>query len=369
MIAFFCRTPIQVFRAVQLKMEWFSDTVCDIYVFDSFTSSESIYHSLKNKNIFLNCYHIIDQSYMKEGKCAEIKALFARSSFKKLLEINYYDEIYLFNVYGICNTLIYNVLIKNNGSMIVNLVEDGPALYYFEPYNPNLIKRICYKLLGIKHYIKNIDFWWFSEPDYMDTLFNGVKKKLPYAHKTDITFVNTINEIFGYAPDENVINADILIMEECYWSDGLLKDDSDYKLFKRIKDTFPDKKIVVKLHPRTRENRFKKEFTSIPANGIPWEVYALNMNMERKILVSLSCGTMISTKMLYGEETYSLLLYPLLEERILCRDGSKFLNNERKRRIENERRLYDNKNKYVIAKNFDMAINILNSWLKDIRGY
>lgn len=75
-------------------------------------------------------------------------------------------------------------------------------------------------------------------------------------------------------------NADVILMEECYSNDGLIKNE-DIELFKQVIDI--DKKFnsVVKLHPRSKTNRFENKFNVIKSQGISGEVYILNCPDER----------------------------------------------------------------------------------------
>lgn len=365
MIAFFCRTPMHVFRTVQLKLELYPNEGCKIFVFDTFPGSKEMCERIKNTGLFEDVLFFCDSDYLKRGKASELRTTIESSGFKSYLKNEYYDEIYLYNVYGAFNELIFNVLHKKNKSLIVNMVEDGPSIYHIESYDKGFFRRYVYSLIGLKSYLEKIDYWWFSKPELMDPLYNGEKKELPSIDKTNKQMVDAINSVFAYDYDSTIAKADFLIMEECYWNDGLMPGNDDYQLFMQLKKEYNDKKIVVKLHPRTKVNRFKRDFDTVEANGIPWEVYALNMEMENKILVSLSCATMISSKLLYGEETFSLLLYPIIEDRIIVKDtGEKYLTEDRKRKIDSQAKLYVDGSKFVKAKTVDQAIKTLNNWLK-----
>lgn len=364
MNVFFCRTPIHVFRAVQLTMQLETKTEGDIYVFDTFPFSEEIANRLKEKKIFSNVYYIKDRDYLKKGKAEGLRTTILPSEFKNILRGKKYGQIFLFNIYGAFNELIVNVLKKNNEKLVVNMVEDGPSIYHIEEYEEGVVRKYLYPIFGMISYLDCIDYWWFSNPELMKPLGNGKKKELPKVNKKNKEFIEVINYIYSYEDNPLITDADVIIMEECYWNDGLLKNGEDYLLFKEVKDSFASKNIVVKLHPRTKENRFKDEFQTVPANGIPWEVYALNMDMNKKILVSLSCATMISTKLLYDEETYSLLLYPILEHAILnIGSGEKYLTEERKQKIDSQVMLYSKKNKFAKAYSLEEAIGIIGAWL------
>lgn len=45
--SFFCRTPIHIFRTIQLKYEMFEKEKVDVYVFSSFNGASNIVQRLK----------------------------------------------------------------------------------------------------------------------------------------------------------------------------------------------------------------------------------------------------------------------------------------------------------------------------------
>ena len=365
MFAFFCRTPIHVFRSIQFAMQIFKDVSCDIYIFDTFPYSEKIYDRVKRNNIFSETYYIHDKEYMRKGRAEDFKTAFFTSDFKRLLAEKKYDSVFVYNVYGSFNELIYNSLRTNNKSLEFNIVEDGPSIYHIQEYKKGMTQKILFPIGGLSPYLDNVSQWWFSMPELMTPLKNGNKKEIPKVDRKDKQFVNVINDIFDYDNNRIIRDSRVIFMEECYWSDGLLSDGSDLSLLLQLKEKVSTD-ISVKLHPRTKKDRFSEYFSAVPANGIPWEVYALNIDMESKILLSLSCSTMVSTKLLYGMETYSLLLYPIVEDKVMeLKGNSKYFNSDRKAKIDSQTILYTDKHKFSKAENIDMAAKTLNEWLKE----
>lgn len=366
MKAFFCRTPIHVFRSIQLTMQVFPQDNCDIYVFDTFPQSDGVAGRLNNLRIFANVFYIYDKEFMRYGVADSLRTTCLSSEFKKILLSNNYEDVFVFNVYGAFNELIFNVLKKKNRTLKFNIVEDGPSIYHIQKYKAGVTKKFLYPLFGVHSYLDNVKKWWFSIPELMDPLNNGEKEKLPKVNRADTEFVSVINNVFKYDNNHLIRTAKIIFMEECYWSDGLLPNGEDLKLIKEIQSQIGEQ-IVVKLHPRTKEDRFSEEFNVVPANGIPWEVYALNMNMDEKVLISLSCSTMVSTKLLYGDETYSLILYPIVEDKIRDKkNGEKYLSDERKAKIDSQSNVYAKKDKFAKADTVSDAIDILDRWLMRI---
>lgn len=366
MISFFCRTPIHVFRTIQLKIQQYPNVATDVYIFDSFNNAETICNRMKKTGIFDNVYYVKDNEYIKTGKLHVLKTVLGRSEFKSILSTKKYAQIFVFNIYGIFNDIIYNTQIRRNPQLVFNMIEDGPSTYHIEEIKGK-VQRYLYPILRKKVPIECIDYWWFSRPDLMCPLSVGEKKQLPLVDKSNSQLLDTINSVFDFKCPEILDDAQILIMEECFWNDHLLKESKDLELFCRIKEAFPDIQICAKLHPRTRTDRFSEYFAMCPNDGVPWEVYALNMDMHSKILVSLSCATMISSKLLFNEEPHSLLLYPILMEDIIDNRTMKpYLTEERQRIINNQKLLYANPEKFQVVSSLEQGIEIIRNWLENI---
>jgi hypothetical protein len=197
----------------------------------------------------------------------------------------------------------------------------------------------------------------------MSPFKNGKKQKLPMVSRQNKKMCQTINYVFEYKEDVDLQNADVILMEECYSNDGLIKNE-DIELFKQVIDIDKKFNAVVKLHPRSKTNRFENTFNVIKSQGIPWEVYILNCPMKDKILISLSCATMTSGKFMFGEESYSLLLFPIIEDKVIdTYDKSKYFTEERKKKLSSQKQMYDDKNKFFIAGTVKEAKNKLFEWL------
>lgn len=362
MIALMCRTPIQVFRAIQIKYIMYSEVEADLYLFSTFNGYDKIGRNIEELNIFKNVYYIDEADYSFD-RFSIAKACFLNSYFKSILNEKVYDELFSFNIYGTFNFLSYNTVIRNNPKLKFIMVEDGPNIYPLIEQKQFSINYL-YPILGIKNPYKKIAKWYFSDPKKMNPFGKSPKYKLPIIDRNNYEFKNIINKVFNYKKDEVLNEAKIIFMEECFVNDGMLDKSKDLELFKKLQERYHDKECVVKLHPRSKENRFSKEFKVLESQGIPWEVYVLNIPMEDKIIVSLSCTTMISSKLLFGEEVRSLLLFPILENYIRSnKNGEIYLNSERKRYIFGQKEIYNNRSRFMITDNIEEAFEIIDNWI------
>ena len=368
MIAVICRTPIHVFRSVQLKLTVWKETVADIFIFDTFSNSEAISRRLSELGIFGRVEHVKSQDCIVDGKFGDLRACFKKSDFAKKLGEKKYDELFVYNIFGAFTDVAYNVLKNNNSSLVYNIIEDGPTLYHIQK-NVSKTARFLYPVFGLESAVNNVDFWWFSKPELMEPFGSGEKKRLPVVDRNDKKLVESVNKVFDYHIDDNLTDSDIVFMEECYYNDGLMKQSCDLELFRAIKQRFSSAKYAVKLHPRSRENRFCGDFYVLPTDGIPWEVYSLNYSMDNKILISLSCATMVSSKLLFGDETHSLLLYPIVKDSVLeLQTGKSYFTDKRAKAIDGQKSLYNEPDRFVVAQDMQTAYKKIDLWLRELNS-
>lgn len=368
MIAFFCRTPYHVFRTIQLKFQIYSGIDADIYVFDSFPNAEKVTDGLKKTDVFSGVFFIKDKENFSFGKMGLVRSIYKKSYLKQMMDGKKYSELFLFNVFAVSNDVAINAVKRANKSCIINMVEDGPMLYDIYLMD-GFSQKVLYPLLGLWSPSECVDYWWFSVPERMHPPGNGEKKRIPQVDRNLNGFKETVNVTFSYKENPVIRNAQILFMEECYWNDGLLKGNDDLELYEIIKDHYPELRSCVKMHPRTKVNRFRDKFDVIEADGVPWEVYALNMDMTNKILISMLCSTMTSTKFLFGEETFSLLLYPMFVDKVRdVKSGNIYFTENRIEQVKSQVELYDDQSKFVVAKSLEQVISTINDWLLRINA-
>ncbi|MBQ9610610.1 MAG: hypothetical protein IJV15_14350 [Lachnospiraceae bacterium] len=367
-LLFLCRTPIHVLRTIQLKFELYEHSSVDICIFDSFKGSDKIIERINNKSIFDYVLYVSDSDYMYDGKFSDLVSYIKKSNYKKFLKSNIYDELFTYDIFGQFNEIAYNVLRKNNSNLVYNMMEDGPTLYYVERIDSKT-KKYLYTLFGLKNSLDYIDNWWFSRPDLMTVFGNGIKKSIPKVDKNNLDMIKYMNYVFDYKDSEDIRNADIMFMEECFCNDGLLKDSKDLRIFKGIKSAIENVDCVVKIHPRSVDNRFDGDFKVLPNDGIPWELFALNMDVSKKIMVSIACTTMISSSMLFGEESFSLMLYPMFINDIIdLRKKTPYFNGDRVEKLLEQTKVYKNPERIQVAESTDEAIEIIKKWIEIIKN-
>ncbi|MDT2370759.1 hypothetical protein P6Z85_11500 [Enterococcus faecium] len=356
---FLCKTPMQILRAIQLtyyKEDGFENSA--ICIFKTFNQADNLYQRISKLGLFKETY-LFDNDYLK-GKFSYFRNYFNDNRFCTLMNKYLYTSISMFNSDSYDAFVIYNLL-KRKHAVDVYYIEDAPMIYsYLVPNKRNVIVG---KILGLKFPIFEVTRWYFSVPEKMKRTNDAEVIKLSPLDRNDKAFVKIVNEVFDYTEDVLVNKTNIFIMEECFFTDKIITDNSDYILYKLIKNRYPNKQFTVKLHPRTKINRFETEFDCIQKSTVPWEVYLLNQNMNNALFISLSCGTVLSPKLLFGEEYRCMMLYQLFKDKAIRPTGAPYYTKEWEYLLSDITALYTRKENIAIPSNYEEMYTILEKWV------
>lgn len=344
MKAFFCLSPVHVFRTVSLMLgDWKKETA-DIFIFNPFSNSRELAERLKEQKLFENVYWMDMSEYSAQSSLDVVRKLLRKGELRSTLKKKVYDEIYFFNSTWVLNTLAYTLCYRNNKNIELNYMEDGPALNDFYEWNWNRKMKLVFPLLGMRNPARYVKYYWFTDPELIRYRGRAKTRKFPPISRENRELIACVNYIFQYKPYD-FSGIKLMLMEECFYNDKSLSDNSDFELFNKIKNRYAEEGILVKLHPRTRHNRFVKEYHVFEQQGIPWEVIALNTDTSRLIMVSLSCTTMMSAKLLYGDEPQIIYLYPMFLDKVIMPHGEPYYDKHMKYYLQRNSKLYTNSSK------------------------
>lgn len=132
----------------------------------------------------------------------------------------------------------------------------------------------------------------------------------------DKDFVHRISQAFGYDEAADDYSAKYFFFEEAYFADG--KDIGDEALVDRIAALVGKENMFVKIHPRNPVNRFAaKGYKTNQNTSIPWEVIALNLPLQDKVLLTVSSVAVLTPYVLLGLQYRAVMLYKCVEEQSL----------------------------------------------------
>lgn len=315
---FICETPFQIIVALNIKEQTSNNDLVDLILTDSFNGVLEIADRIRKMKIFNEVFTVNININNKLKKLKKLGFVFCTKKYlEKVSKNNFqiYDELFFWN-YDSLTTSIRSYLYRKNKNLKVFLFEEGYISYF--PYSSFKRETLLMKIITMKNRIykislsrNNIDAFFLYEPDLL--LYDC---KIPI-RKIDKSFIyteefkNNIKNIFNLKEVNEKYDRKYIIFEEYH------PEYDDENIFHKIIEKVGNNNVIIKLHPRRKENRFENENVKIiTSDGIPWEAVALLGNFSDKILISIGSGSITSHRILLGENMHAYLLFKFMGSKL-----------------------------------------------------
>lgn len=293
--------------SIQIKLNFLKDAQADIILSDASRDSQSLFERLKKETIFSNCYYMHDnviysnhdniiKKFLKLVRSVFIPKYVLKKSGIEQMDFCY-DSMYCYLDIRISEQTIFNAIKSVNPNAICYTYEEGMISYFSQDgvltsIESNSAKKIMPFLLKIfnkKDWIlrKNVKGSYFFSPELLQYDSPVPIYRIP-RFKTDSPKINKmINNIFNY--DAGEIDAEFIYLEDFSYADGNPTD--DIEIIKYIKGycDLAGNQMIVKLHPRSPDNRFTNLGIRAMTHNVPIEVIMMNTK-TRKTLITISSG-------------------------------------------------------------------------------
>lgn len=306
------RTPYQLIVSLYLIRQYCDkkDQI-DLIVTDNFNNYDVVVNRVKKLNIFND----VNVMTLQKNIFKKFFSLITFKSVKSLKITKIYDEIYFWNYDSITINLISYLFYKNN-NLKVFIFEEGYISYF--PLNEIFPERKMYKLMNIRNKllgIKKINFnsvdgYLFFNPELsiFDTKIKKYKINKDLINnkkfKEDIKYIFNIGESLIKNYDKKYI-----IFEEAMLSENNF---DDKKMILDIVEKVGKDNVIIKLHPRTKNDRFSKlGIKTLGSDGIPWEAITLTGDFSNKVLIAIGCGSIVNYRLTYGKNMRAILMFKL----------------------------------------------------------
>ena len=310
---FLCNNPYQIIVSILLK-ECCENDSC-IAITDNFVGAENIAKNLKAYSSFSNVFYFpIHEFLFPKNTLSRLKKfLFAisegRRFFEKILGKTTFNEL----CYNNDDVFLYSLvryLERNDKQLKVFRFEEGYSSYFRMFCSPK-----AKKIFDIRHHRFEdvLEGMYFFEPTYLQydcpIKINRITNNFTDNVRKMIKMIFAIDDSFDYLDNKWVI------FEESFYTDYGYND--DIQLYKNIIEYLGSDKVVVKLHPRTRVNRFKDLNVQImESKGIPWEALAIACNFNNIKMLTLASGSVINSRLMLGDSSKALMLYKCVDSSI-----------------------------------------------------
>ncbi len=225
-----------------------------------------------------------------------------------------YDYVFLYNIDKYSIPLLAYVM-RNNQHIVFRRFEEG--LISYTGYHISTSAKILlfagrlFARIRKQLWLDDVyDGCYYLEPSHV-----VINKGAPYLslrkiNVQDRALVATLNSVFGYQPI--AIEEQFIFFEDCYANDGHRI--NDLELLEEVAHIVGKENISVKLHPRSRKDRFTPlGYKVMDVVSAPWEIIHMNQAQNDKVLMSVASGTLISTMHLFEQQGTVVLLHHLMD--------------------------------------------------------
>lgn len=332
---FICNTSFQIMMALLFRMTILKEDDVDIFVSDILPGAEELSANIKQSNAFSEVFlckeYDIDKTVRQQNRYTAIKNMIWRGNICKDILKNItkrYDELYTSDVFYTTNVM-YEKLLKYNSDIKVYYFEENP----FKTLNEGgpFEDLAHYQGIGLMSCIKKI-FGVKSIQGNIAGAYTVVYKEMskryfqwldvPKIPRSDLsTYIKIANSFWKYDEHAYTNLNGIVYMEGAYFTDGFNSFD-DLAILNDIKECVDNEQITVKLHPRTRVNRFAPDFNVMECNSLPWELFMLNNSSKNLVTITIASTSAFLSKMYWDIDQKSIMLqdcedyyFPELDEK------------------------------------------------------
>lgn len=319
-------TVYQLIVAIQMKLTVLKDMEVDLFISDHSVGVEKYVATGKRTGIFKDIKYIKSREYtVREGKYKRLDKLSEISfSLKRFYEVikrcrglKTYDYMFAANIEPFTIAMFDTLSIFLNRNIRFYLFEDGLSTYKsFEASILQQSKDIkkgefanIYKHTKYGCVLDKISGVFVFNPRLFEWKWNIKCYKIPKVNRLDDNTIRIMNIFFDYQNDKKIFeNKKVIFFEESFYADGC--NVNDVKLVKVISECIGKEHILIKLHPRNKENRFAG-YDIFKDSSIPWEIIYLNNDLKNIELVSISSGSIIHPYVVFGERKKVVILQKL----------------------------------------------------------
>lgn len=333
-ILFYCNTYMQIINAVQIRIKLRKESEADIIISDHSNHAQTVCERIRETELFDRVLFLQSKqiTYEKKSRPQKLKELIfmclgCKKGHRSLLWDNIpdYDEIYFFN-FDFFIQLLYSTL-KDRGSEIsVYRFEEGIACYgsmghdrlnsFYVSKQMKMFEQ--YRILKKKSVLSNnvsADVVYFPEiyKKFVSSDFNILP--IPTLSVHDKEFIDTLNYIFDYKPEDNIFSQRYIYLGTCLDSDGFVI--NEHELVYKLVDLVGKDNLIVKPHPRDASTAYISAGLNIyKSASVPWELVLLNSDFSDRVFVSSLSGSMVTAPAIIGKNYESYYLYPIIKDKI-----------------------------------------------------
>lgn len=319
---------------IQIRITALKEDMVDLVLSDASKDSENVVEKIKQEGLFDHVYYLResvirpkDAGAWKERLIGCLAIAFPKQLLSRIgmEDVDYnYDSFFCYVADKYIEQVIFCAIKKKNPDAVCELYEEGYVSYLYKngvlannhSLSHKLMPMVAKLLHGSKNLISgNVRSMWFFKPELIQFHCNyRIKTIAPFtSNQQELKLI--LNKIFSFHVTDEFKKYRFIFLEDCAFTDGLQTDDLELINKLNACDGIRNK-LIIKLHPRTKINRF--EALKIPTCSVnaPLELLAINGLLDDKVLITVDSGSPLSCLIHFNSKVRILMLlnitdYPL----------------------------------------------------------
>ena len=355
---YFCTSTFQLLPIISLAVQ--RKEQADLYIDPDFDNACNYAERIRELNIFCNVIVIDSKSiYSKffttdKGLLYKIQTALSylkvdEIAKKVLLENIRYKNMFVSSS-GYFPRIVHFYYIKNDISTEIIYFDDGIGSYIenhaIKTVLPErLIRRI---LFGKRATVFSQNSFLFS-PDLFHLINEHAQlsvSAIPKIWEKD-QYRKLLNTIFSVSENFQISEEVIILDQPKYEIVNNSDIDSLIELYRLLTDFCDVKNIIIKQHPRCKDKTIDG-FNYFKDTGIPFECICMNIDMDKKILITYESTSVVTPKLLFNQEPVVILLYKLIKAK-----AGGYNTTFEDAFFSKVKKTYSNKQKFYIPQNIE----------------
>lgn len=317
---FICETPFQILASLLLIEDLREVCNNDFIIAGTMSDYKNYAQRLAQHPNVSYCYAAaLRQSNRRDDRLAHIKDMVVPfdKRWDYVKKDTRYDKFYCRNFTTILTESAFRHFKRINSQLEVCIFDEGYSSYLSTFWNSYKEVSFFHKvsnivLTGHLNYIyKNITETKFFIPELFHLRIPfKISQMIDPAFTLSNEQIERINRVFDYLNSDMIEDNKYIFFEECFSFDN--GNNNDLEIIEVIADIVGKENVVIKLHPRSKEDRFSKLGYKVLMNvKYPWEIFALNNSNKSIVLLAFSSGALMNYLFITRSKMKSILLYKL----------------------------------------------------------
>lgn len=320
---YFCTSPFQLFAILALACD--RKESADLYIDPQFAEASLFVERIRQTGIFMNVAQI-------DSKSIYDRYLSASPGLVNHLQIaNTYLHVEDIARCILLDGVVYRNIFLSSKAYLPRMVQlsyirVGRSFntYYFDDGAGTYEKDRAYRISGADGTIRRVLFGKqaiYTDYDrfvFSPNLYNTLNPGHTFAVRGIRRFWEngqggeTVNRVFGISEQPRIDERVIILdqpKDELFSQEGIAEINGIYR---ELADAVGRDNVIVKRHPRSSTKDFG-DLRYFEGNGVPFELYCLNMDMSKKVIVSFTSTAVATPKILFDQEPIVIVLSKLVK--------------------------------------------------------